>query len=446
MNRKSIRIGMCAKWMMGVLLLVTTSVSYASSTTLVGGGSTMPSNAYVGYSSSSLVYPPGTGSLFAVADINASYCKTSDAVAQEVFFGGPLGITVQGTCPSQGFGAGGVGRTDLTQPNYLALDMPLSAADYSNYQASHGTTAYPTQFPAVAAAIAIAFNLRDSEGNQVTSSEVNFTDAQLCSIFDGAVTNWDATSLASAFTLPAGDSIPSEPINVQYRSDGTGTTLGLSNHLAAVCGEFNSTNFEASTVFTSVVANFFASGIPSNWTGSSDNADVAAAVASTANSIGYVETANALAESPGLQFADLNGASPITNFGTPLNLPGSDIVYNEVISTTNNANGTPALVEITNPPSTQCIALVRPGSYAKAGVLGGIVPTGTYSIVAVTYLLGDAEGNGSDLASVQALAESPYNATFQSAVTTAGSGTGLAFFTLGGNAFTATDVAECLTK
>jgi phosphate transport system substrate-binding protein len=444
MNRDPLRISVCAKWMMGALALAITSMSYASGSILVGGGSTLPVNAYVGYSASSLVYPPGTGSLFAVADINASYCKTSDTVAQEVFFGGALGITVQGTCPTEGFGAKSEGRTDLTQAEYLALDMPLTAADYSNYQAGHGTVSYPTQFPAVAAAIAIAFNLTDSLGNQVTASEANFTDAQLCQIFSGEITNW--SQLASAFTLADGGSIPSEPINVQYRSDGTGTSLGLSNHLTAVCGEINSTYFETSTAFTSMVANFFASGIPSNWTGSGDNADLVAAVADTADSIGYVETANALAASSGLQLADVNGASPTANFGTPLTVTGSDIVYNEVISTTNNSNGTPALTAITNPPSTQCIALVKPADYAKPGVTAGIVPAGTYPIVAVTYLLGNVDGNGTDLAALQALVESPYKATFQSEVTTAGPGTGLAFLTLGSNAFTAADVAGCLVN
>ena len=454
MNRKSIRIGVCAKWMMGALALAIASMSYASSNTLVGGGSILPAIGYVGDSTSNPVYPAGSGSLFGVysaqtGNPSVSYCRTTDGIALEVFDGGSIGtqgtVNVQGTCPNLGFGAKTVGRTDLTQPNYVSLDTSLSATDFSNYQAGHGTGDYPTQFPALAAAIAIAFNLTDSEGNKVTSSEVNFTDAQLCSIFDGTVTNWDATSLASAFTLPAGDSIPSEPINVQYRSEGNGTTFSLSNHLAYACGEIDSTYFETSQSFTTVVSNFEPT-IPSNWTGSSGNAAVANAVANTANSIGYVETANALATNPGLQFADVNSTSPTANFGTALTITGSALVYNEVISGTNSANGTAAIVALSNPPSTQCIALVKPANYAIPGSSGGIVPTGTYPIVAIAYLLANVEGNGSDLTNTRGLLESPYNSTIKSSVTTVGPETGLAFLTLGTNAFTAADVGSCLVN
>jgi phosphate transport system substrate-binding protein len=463
------------KLVAAALALAFAGISHAQ--TVVGGGATLPSIGYVGSNAATnLQVWDGTGSTATIAtgslfgqyiatsgNPDISYCLTGSGAGKDILAGVTLnGITynVQNTCVKtngivNGFGAGltGVNRSDLTQPNFAAADSPLAASDYTNYASGHTASgAYPVQFPAVSGAVAIAFNLTDSEGNKVTSSEVNFTDAQLCSIFDGTVTNWDATSLASAFTLPTGDSIPSEPINVQYRSDGSGTTFSLSNHLANVCGEINSTYFETSQAFTTVVSNFEPT-IPSNWTGSSGNPAVANAVANTANSVGYVETANALATNPGLQFADVNGESPVTNFGTALNVPATAVVFNEVINTTNATNGTAqleaisAISGVTNPPTTSCIALVKPSLYAKPGTLGGLVPSGSYPIVAISYLLGNAIGNGTDLTNTQNLLAFPYTVT-QSNVTTIGSGTGLAFLTPTGAtpAYSATSIKGCLTN
>ena len=463
------------KLVAAALALVLAGVSHAQ--TQAGGGATLPSIGYVGSNAASnLQVWDGTGSTATIAtgslfgqyiattgNPDVSYCLTGSGAGKDILAGVTLsGVTynVQNSCVKtsgivNGFGAGltGVNRSDLTQPNFAAADSPLAASDYTNYVSGHTATgAYPVQFPAVAGAVAIAFNLKDSEGNQVTSSEVNFTDAQICSIFDGTVTNWDATTLASAFTLPTGDSIPSEPINVQYRSDGSGTTFSLSNHLANVCGEINSTFFETSQAFTTVVSNFEPT-IPSNWTGSSGNAAVANAVADTTNSIGYVETANALATNPGLQFADVNGTSPTANFGTALNVPAAAVVFNEVINTTNASNGTAqleaisAISGVTNPPTTSCIALVKPALYAKPGALGGVVPSGSYPIVAISYLLANAIGNGTDLTNTKNLLAFPYTVT-QSNVTTIGGTTGLAFLTPTGTtpAYSATSIKACLTN
>jgi phosphate transport system substrate-binding protein len=97
-----------------------------------------------------------------------------------------------------------------------------------------------------------------------------------------------------------------------------------------------------------------------------------------------------------------------------------------------------------NPPTTQCIVLVKPWLYAKPGGPGGIVPTGSYPIVAMSYLLGNSIGNESDLSNIQGLLTAPYNPGITSQVTTIGPGTGLAFLTLGTGAFTMSQVEGCL--
>ncbi|MFC3653155.1 substrate-binding domain-containing protein [Dyella humi] len=465
----------CAKMAWGALALVIAGSVHA--TTLVGGGTTLPALGYVGSNAATQLQVFGTnvasGSLFGVdsstTPIGApafSYCETGDDASKNIFAGVTTyssGLTtpynVQNSCTKNatgtitGFGAAlsGVNRTDLAQPDFAAVDSPLNASDYLNYQNNHTSGDYPVQFPAVAGAVAIAFNLRDNTGAQVTSSEVNLSDTQVCLIFSDQITSWNDTRLASAFTLPAGHSIPANPINVQYRSDGSGTTFSLSNHLANVCGTINSSVFETSQAFTSVVANFI-NPVPTNWTGSSGDESLAEALGNTANSIAYVSTANALATNTPLQIADVNGTNPVNDFGGPFTITDTAFVYNEVMNTTNNTNGTAQLEAISsipgvvNPPTTSCIALVKPALYAKPGVSGGVVPTGTYPIVAISYLLANAEGNGADLLHMKRLLIAPYGFNFTSRVTTIGPGTGLAFLTLGTNAFTISQVSGCLVN
>ncbi|GLQ91480.1 substrate-binding domain-containing protein [Dyella acidisoli] len=461
------KLGIRVKLMAGTLALAMAGLSHASGTQ-AGGGATLPSIGYVGAKAATVLQVTGTnissGSLFGQyiahsGNPGVSYCLTGSGAGKNILAGATVNgvkFNVQNACTKNsagtvtGFGAAAVGRTDLVQPDFAAADSPENASDYLNYQNNHDAGDYPTQFPAVAGAVAMAFNLKDNTGATVTSSEVNLSDTQICDIFSHQITTWNDSRLASAFTLPAGHSIPANPINVQYRSDGSGTTFSLSNHLANVCGTISSHVFETNQAFTSVVANFV-NPPPSNWTGSSGNESVATAIGNTANSFGYVETANALATNPGLQFAKVNSTSPTANFGSPLTVAGTAIVYNEVINTTNNTNGTAALEAISaipgvvNPPTTSCIALVKPALYARPNVPGGIVPTGTYPIVAISYLLGNNNDNGTDLTNTRNLLTFPYTVS-HSSVTTIGPGTGLAFLTLGTGAFTTAQVSGCLVN
>jgi phosphate transport system substrate-binding protein len=468
-------------------VLAVAGVAHAATPpTLVGGGSTLPSIGYVGINAvvnmqlfgSSGGNSVASNSLFGVymaqsASAGVSYCITGSGAGKDILAGAVLDgfqYNVQNACVKDssdivtGFGAQlvGVNRPDLTQPNFTASDLPLTAYDYINYESTHlnasdtDVTGYPIQFPAVAGAIAIVFNLTDTLGNRVTASEVNFSNAQLCGIFSGDIYMWDDPALASAFTLPAGHSIPYEPINLQYRSDSNGTTFGLSNYLANVCGSVFGYYFEASQTFSSAVANFSNDDqLPSNWTGSSGDAAVTESVVSTPDSIGYVEMANALATSPQLPIADVNGTSPVSDFGSPFTIPPADVVYNEVISSSNNANGTAALQAINSlsgvisPPSTRCIALIQPADYAGPGVKATIVPAGTYPIMAISYLLANTDGNGTDLSTTQGLLTSPYNSAITSQVSTIGPGTGLAFLNFSGPshfAITASQISSCLVN
>ena len=464
-------------WSALALLIIAGS---AHAGTLVGGGATLPSVGYVGGNAASANlqfygttgnYAIAAGSLFGVyatqtGNPGVSYCLTGDGAGKDVLAGGTIRDNtevntygVQTNCAKNtngvvnGFGAPAVSRTDLLQPSFAAADSPLTATDVSNYQTGHGSTSdWPTRFPVIAGAVGIGFNLTDSTGAQVTASEVNFSSVQVCQIFSGTVTEWSDSRLTSAFTLPTGHEIPATEINVQYQSDGSGTSFSFSNYLSNNCGSAELSNvFETSQNFTgagSVASNFFTT-LPANWTGSGGDANVAKAIANTASSVGYVGTANALALAlTTLQLADVAGKSPTANFGSPLIISSTDVVYNEVINPTNASNGTAQVEAITSPPSTQCIALVPPTDYAIAGSRGGIVPSTSYPIVAVSYFLGNAQGNlSTDLASRANLLEIPYSGGRVTVkVTTVGPGTGLAFLNItnAGTNFTATSPGACL--
>lgn len=481
MKKKLTKFRSSAKLIAVALASVTASVLHASNT-LVGGGATLPAIGYVGGFAATPTSPQVSGgsvdpdSLFGVyssmSGNTVSYCLVGSGSGKDIL-AGIANNNVQDNCPTSasgtstlyGFGAQAVGRTDLIQPNFVAADAPLSQSDYSNYKSVHtATNANPTEFPVMAGAIAITFNLTDSLNQQVTSSEVNFSDTQLCLIFSGQISNWSDSRLAGAFTLPAGHSVTSAPINVQYRSNGSGTTFALGNHLTAACNvttnplETSQYFFSATTAVTYLVQNFFGNNgilspnlpdgdgvVTAKWTGFSSDSAMAYAVKNTANSIAYMAAANALSTTPNLQIADVNGASPIANFNEQLVVPALSIVTNNVISETNASNGRPQIQAIPN-SSGACIKMVNPIRYALANnYVGSINPAGNYPIIAVSYLLGNAIGNGSDLANMQALLNTPYNAAIQSKVTTIGGATGLQFLNVSA-AFSATAPGACLVN
>ena len=179
--------------------------------------------------------------------------------------------------------------------------------------------------------------------------------------------------------------------------------------------------------------------IPANWTGSSGNAAVTTAIKAVSGNLGYVEGANAIAA--GVNFALVNGLSPTANLGSATThkvtvTNSTDVVYNQVINGADATTGVALLTAISPAPTTQCVALVKPASYA-------VQAAGLYPIIAISYLLGNSNGNGADLANNQNLLGAPYNTTItgSTSLTTIGANTGLAFLT---SSFTTRQVSACL--
>ena len=121
--------------------------------------------------------------------------------------------------------------------------------------------------PATAGSVVLAYNL---EG--VTN--LKLTRAALAGIFLGTITQWNDPAIVAANPdVP----MPARPINVAYRSDGSGTTFVFTQHLAAISPEFDEVvGFDKSVVFPVGV-------------GGKGNEGVTALIKQTPGTIGYIE-------------------------------------------------------------------------------------------------------------------------------------------------------------
>lgn len=135
--------------------------------------------------------------------------------------------------------------------------------------------------PMTAGSIVLAYNLPDV-------GEFKLSQQNLINIFLGKITNWNDPALA---TDNPGVTFPDLPIQVIYRSDGSGTTGVFTKNLAAMSEEWKNAVGEGKTVQWPV-------GI-----GGKGNEGVTAQISQTPGAIGYVEYG--YAKSANLKMADL---------------------------------------------------------------------------------------------------------------------------------------------
>lgn len=442
------------KFIAGAVLLCLASAASAA-TTLVGGGATLP---LIGYTSNTSVplpfnapVTPAAGSLFFAYGGNpVTYCGTGSGAGKKILAGNdPANFQVNAICnptppippalPTTPVGFGPAAGTTLTQAHFAGSDAPLSSTEYANYVTGHGTGTQPTQLPAIAGAVGIAFK-------KTGVNALTLTEGQICGIFSGQIKTWDDAALAGA-GIPSGTT---GNINVVYRSDGSGTSFSFLNHLSDVCqanvapGKAAALNFKTNQSYvtgaTSYIASY-ASSLPAG--GASGNAGVAAGVGATDGSVGYAEVANGVPA--GVRIASVKNTAgtvvnPLTGFG-PTAI-GVAVTFDKAIADTVDSQGRPTLATL--PASNGCIGLVDPLSYSN--LANSTLPGGgasAYPIVAITNLLGNAQGNGVDAAAVAKLLASPYDTTIRSSVTKIGrAGTGYAW--LSSTDLTAARVTSCI--
>ena len=174
-----------------------------------------------------------------------------------------------------------------TQVDLGASDAALSASQLTNpatgSYAQSSVDGPLIQIPTIGTPITIPYNQSVENG---LTTPLKLTDAQVCGVLSGKTTDWH--SLNSK--IPAGTTI-----EVAYRSDGSGTTFLLTQHLNKVCTSANS-SFPTLPVpvtkyfFSTTASNnpVFLTTPPSNFTGESGSGNVAAYLVATANSFGYL--------------------------------------------------------------------------------------------------------------------------------------------------------------
>lgn len=368
-----------------------------------GGGSNVPVLGYVGaagagsnpatapaYSTSG-----GTVSAFGfylnqlAADpaTTLSYCRTSNDFAKFVFDGSgnaartcdPFNIGDQLFPAKFGFGAGN------QFADVAGSDVALSAAEYASYAtnaATPGSTIYgrgeAVQLPAAVSSIAVIYNNADVSGRLSLSS------SQLCQIFDGETTDWNQLD----------PSLPSKAIRVIYRAENNAGTYALSNHLSLVCGGDGET-YALDAKFSNILPSPLPTGASTgNFVAALGNPLETAFVNQFDGAIGYVETANALAQSSSVKTALIDSKDPVLNLPeAAASVPAFGLFADSAVGPYVQ-NGRPAVNSLTV-ATPGCVLLVHPSVYAA--------PSDGYPIISVSYLLFSSAGNGTKAADLQKL-------------------------------------------
>jgi len=170
----------------------------------------------------------------------------------------------------QAIGSGlGIGRIRTATVDFGATDRPLSPEELANSGLG--------QFPIVIGGVVPVVNLAG-----IKSGDIRFTGTLLADIYLGKVRRWDHPSIKE---LNPDLKLPSIPISVIHRTDGSGTTFNWANYLSKVSPEWKVRVGEGTTV---------------DWPlgiGGKGNDGVAALVEQINGAIGYVEYSYALRKS-----------------------------------------------------------------------------------------------------------------------------------------------------
>ncbi len=274
-----------------------------SANTITGGGSTLAEFDYFVEFAAFNAGKSGTAAVFNNPDApagsnDALFWPAGSGTGQTAFLNNDLSCDanhVTGT--NNGACNGTVGAAAAV--SYAASDATLSSAQISTWASStvgQSVAGNLIQLPSMGVGIAIpVVNAKVTKNGATTANVAQagglvLNDTDLCGIFSGKITNW------SGVTNYAKDKIAAGPITVVFRSDGSGTSFLLLNHLSFVCTASNS-NFPLPLTVSTTFANAFTGGkVPSNFVGESGSSNVANYLSNTlpgtnptvTSAIGYI--------------------------------------------------------------------------------------------------------------------------------------------------------------
>jgi phosphate transport system substrate-binding protein len=217
--------------------------------------------------------------------------------------------------------------------------------------------------PITSGGVAILFNLPNV-------SKLNMSPATIAGIFAGKITKWNDSAIAAD---NPGVNLPSLPISVFHRADGSGTTAVLTGYLSAI--EPSIWTLGANTEFTKWPAGQGATG----------SSGVAQGVKSTPGGIGYAETSYATQDN--LSVANVKGSSGGYESPTAAEVAKSIDSGFTVTGTGNDLSGKLNFAKMTGYPlSTVSYVLVcsKYSDAAKGAAIKGYL----------TYAAGDGQSEG----------------------------------------------------
>ncbi len=396
----------------------------ATSSTLYGGGATLPAIAYNGLAATAgnPVKSPTADSVFAYFNSKNStstqYCQTGSGYGKGVLDGSH---SATAACAALGAAPTGFGVPSGVQSvaDFTGTDAPFTQTDYTTFTTNGKVGSgnpiagkiEPVQLPSVVGAISVLYNNKDSAVEKL--KQLPLSDKAICKIADGTIQNWSAlyTEL-KAEGLPVGSTaFASKTLYFVSRGDGSGTSFSFTNHLSHVCSSPDS-GWGANQAFpsanpqtSSTVEADFRSG-----SGNQGDADCIAKgttaycfaynnLSSTSaipnagdGAIGYVEAANSKTLVNGLNLAYATVKNGTTQEDPVKNLPAAastvdsttlaTFANSTVVQTTANAlggaNNPASAAALTGVITGNCMLAVDPTKYAT--------PSAGYPIVAVTYL------------------------------------------------------------
>jgi phosphate transport system substrate-binding protein len=183
----------------------------------------------------------------------------------------------------------GVSEFNAGQVDFAGSDSALDPTKGEVAAAQKRCGSTPLDLPMVVGPIALAYKLNGVD-------KLTLTPDLIAKIFTGKITTWNDPAIAAK---NSGAKLPSSKISVIYRSDASGTTANFEKYLAAT----DPTDFTAKPAKDNAAQVF-------KGQGKSGSQGVAAAIASTEGSIGYVEFSYAVNGSLATAEID-NGAGPV---------------------------------------------------------------------------------------------------------------------------------------
>ena len=181
----------------------------------------------------------------------------------------------------QSIGSGaGISQLTAKTVDFGASDAPMNGKQDS------ALSAPAVHIPVTAGAVVLSYNLPE------VKEQLQFSPAVLADIFMGTISKWDDAKIAA---INKGVKLPSTPILIAHRSDGSGTTNIFTTYLAKVSADWKSKVGAGSAV---------------NWPvglGGKGNEGVAGLVKQTPGAIGYIELAYAIQN--GMPYAKMQNKS-----------------------------------------------------------------------------------------------------------------------------------------